>query len=323
MKALVTGAAGFFGLAIVRALARTGEVVATDVAPPSAFAARAEAGGGRVEYVQLDLRIGSPRALAADVDVVVHAAAITPAAEEGAVLDDVLAVNLTPVGGVLAAARESERCTRVLFVSSAGVYDQTSGGVLREEDATGRSSLYGAAKLAAELVVARYAALGGLEWCAVRPTSLFGPGEQERPSRPRVTSFSRLVGAARRGERVRIEDGHAHTDWLHVDDAADAVTALCTAEAMPGRAFSLSSGAPCPFREVVEVVASEAGLVVDDAAELTVSGGADRTSRIPNDLLRDTIDWAPRRSLADGVRDVLAEARHSALPAVDGSVRGT
>ena len=43
-----------------------------------------------------------------------------------------------------------------------------------------------------------------------------------------------------------------------------------------------------------------------------MSGGADRTSRIPNDLLRDTIDWAPRRSLADGVRDVLAEARRSA-----------
>jgi UDP-glucose 4-epimerase len=323
VKALVTGAAGFFGLAIVRALTRTGEVVATDLAPPSAFAPRIEPGGGRVEYVQLDLRTGLPRALAADVDVVVHAAAITPAAEQGAVLDDVLAVNLTPVGAVLAAARGSERCTRVLFVSSAGVYDQTSGGLLHEADATGRSSLYGAAKLAAELVVAQYAVLGGLEWCAVRPTSLFGPGEQERPSRPRVTSFSRLVGAARRGQAVRIEGEHARTDWLHVDDAADAVAALSTLETMPGRAFSLSSGAPRPFGEVVDVVAHEAGLVVDEDAELTVSGGADRTSRIANDLLRGTIDWTPRRSLADGVRDILAEAAHSTAPAVDGSLHGT
>ena len=309
MKALVTGAAGFFGLAIVRALSRTGEVVATDVGPPERFTPRPD-GGDRVEYVQLDLRTESPRALAADVDVVVHAAAITPAAEAGSVLDDVLAVNLTPLGAVLAGARESERCRRFLFVSSAGVYDQTAGGVLHEADATGRSGLYGAAKLAAELVIARYAALGGLEWCAVRPTSLFGPGERERPSRPRVTTFSTLVAAAQRGEPVRIEDEHARTDWLHVDDAADAVATLC--ESMPGRAFSLSSGAPRPFREVVDVVAAAAGLVEDDGAALTVSGGADRTSRIPNDLLRDTIGWEPQRSLADGVRDVIAEA-HSTV----------
>ena len=303
MKALVTGAAGFFGLAIVRALAAAGDVVATDMAPASAFAPR----DADAEYVQLDLRIESPRALAADVDVVVHAAAITPAAEEGAVLDDVLAVNLTPLGEILAAARESARCTRFLFVSSAGVYDQTAGGVLREGDATGRSSLYGAAKLAAELVVDRYATLAGLEWCAVRPTSLFGPGERERASRPRVTSFSRLVAAARRGEPVRIEAPEARTDWLHVDDAAAAVAALCTGGTLPGRVFSLSSGAPRPFREVVEVVVSEAGLVVDDDAALTVSGGADRTAQIPNDSLRETTGWEPRRSLADGVRDVLAE----------------
>jgi UDP-glucose 4-epimerase len=313
VKALVTGAAGFFGLAIVRALAQAGDVVAVDVAEPSAFTPRTGSGEGTVDYVQLDLRSESPRALAADVDVVVHAAAITPATEEGAVLDDVLAVNLAPLGDMLAAARVSECCRRFLFVSSSGVYDQTSGGVLREQDATGGSSLYGAAKLAAEFVVARYAELAGLEWCAVRPTSLFGPGERERPSRPRVTSFSRLVGAARRGEPVRIEDGEARSDWIHVDDAADAVVLLCTRDPMPGRVFSLSSGAPRSFREVVAVVAAEAGLVVDEDAALTVSGGADRTSRIPNDLLRGTTGWALRRSLADGVRDVLAETEPSAL----------
>jgi UDP-glucose 4-epimerase len=307
VKSLVTGAAGFFGLAIVRALAAEGEVVATDVAPPTAFAPR----DADVEYVQLDLRTASPRALAADVDVVVHAAAITPAAEEGAVLDHLLAVNLTPLGEVLAAARESDRCTRFLFVSSAGVYDQNAGRVLREADATGRSSLYGAAKLAAELVVERYAVLAGLQWCAVRPTSLFGPGEQERPSRPRVTTFSRLVDAARRGEPVRIEAPEARTDWLHVDDAADAVAALCTGTSMPGRAFSLSSGSPLPFSHVVDAVVDAAGLVVDPNAELTVAGGPDRTSRIPSDLLRETIGWEPRRTLVDGVRDVLAEPVHS------------
>jgi nucleoside-diphosphate-sugar epimerase len=80
---------------------------------------------------------------------------------------------------------------------------------------------------------------------------------------------------------------------------------------MAGRAFSLSSGSPRPFREVVDAVVAEAGLVVDPGADLTVTGGPDRTSRIPNDLLRETIGWEPRRTLADGVRDVLAEAARS------------
>ena len=185
MKALVTGAAGFFGLAIVRALARTGDVVATDVAPPSAFNPRHEAGDSSVEYVQLDLRSGSPRALATDVDVVVHAAAITPAAEQGAVLDDVLAVNLTPLGEVLAAVRESDRCTRLLFVSSAGADDQGSGSLLR-----GTTPPAAPASMAppsrGRAPRRRYARARQSEYVVVRPTSLFGEGEAERPSRPRA-----------------------------------------------------------------------------------------------------------------------------------------
>jgi nucleoside-diphosphate-sugar epimerase len=306
---VVTGAAGFFGLAIVRALTSTGtEVLAVDRTHPDGFSPRRGTVADRVRYVARDLTREPLDDLIRESDAVVHAAALTPLAEAGGVLDDVLAVNLVPLTGILQAMQASPACRRLIFISSAGVYDQTSGPILVEEDATGGTSLYGAAKLAAELVISRYAELASLEHCAVRPTSLFGPGEIARPSRPRVTSFKQLVDAARGNQRVRIEQPEARTDWLHVDDAADALVLLLGLARLPGRAFSLSSSTPRPFKEVVAAVASASSLQLDPASEVVVSGGADRGARIVNAQLRAAIEWEPARAFEDACRTMLNES---------------
>jgi nucleoside-diphosphate-sugar epimerase len=307
-RALVTGAAGFFGSAIVRALTRDGiAVVATDRVPSADFASRPDTSPELVGYVARDVEREPLEDLVATVDVVVHAAALTPADEsDGETGDALLRVNLAPLPGLLGAVRTSPRCNRLVFVSSAGVYDQGRDGVLREEDADGGASLYGAAKLAAELVVKRYGALYGLDTVSIRPTSLYGAGELPRASRPGVTSLARLVGHARRGEAVRVEDLDARADWLSVDDAADAVVLLCRAPSLDGRSYSLSCGSPRPFRDVVEAVRNAASLIVDPAAEHCVRAGGDRPAMIANDRIVETLGWRPARTLEDGAGDLVA-----------------
>jgi nucleoside-diphosphate-sugar epimerase len=258
-----------------------------------------------VRYVRRDLASEPLDDLVAEAAGIVHAAALTPADERaGPTGDALLAVNLSPLPGLLRAAREHPRCDRVVLISSAGVYDQAAPGTLTEADADGGSGLYGAAKLAAELVAARYAALYGLQYAAVRPTSLFGAGEVVRPSRTRVTGLAALVGHALRGDPVRLERADARADWLCVDDAAAAVVALWRAAALDGRPYNLSSGRLRPFGDVAAAVSAACGLVVDEQAEQGVDGGADRAAVIANARLRDTFGWAPERSLEDGARDL-------------------
>jgi nucleoside-diphosphate-sugar epimerase len=305
--ALVTGAAGFLGLALVRALSRAGfDVLAVDRVGQDAFVPRPGTAGERVRYRQHDVTGGLDPALLEGLSGIVHAAALTPLDErEGDTADQLLQVNVGGLAPVLAALRRANAAKRLLLVSSAGVYDQQRSGTLGEDDATGGSSLYGAGKLAAELVARRYAALHDLEYAAIRPTSLFGEGEAVRASRPRVTAVLRLVEAAAAGQAVRLERPESRGDWLCVDDAADAVVRLWS-RPLDGRVYNVSSARPRRFAEVARAVAGATGLELDDGAETAVDGGPDRAAQIANDRLRAATGWAPSRSLEDVAAALLA-----------------
>jgi nucleoside-diphosphate-sugar epimerase len=304
--AVVTGAAGFFGLAIVRALSAAGvRVVACDRVAADVFEPRPGTRIDLVEYRRCDVAEDPLDGLLAGAGGVVHAAALTPADErDAATAAAVLRVNVGGVARVLAAMEGEPGCSRLVLVSSAAVYDQDAPGRRDEEAASGGSSLYGAAKLAGEIVARRAATLAGWDFCAVRPTSLYGAGEIVRESRPRVSAFARLVAAARSGTRVRLERPESRADWLCVDDAADAVALLWLAPGLDGSSYNLSSGVARPFREVAEAVAS-AGLVVAPEADASVDGGPDRPAAFPNDRLRAAVAWQPRRSLAEVARELL------------------
>lgn len=305
---LVTGAAGFFGLAIVRALTTSGAIViATDCCADDEFAARPGSQLDRLEFVERDLTTESISDLVARADALVHAAALTPqAGERGDTLDKILSVNLSPLPAILRSVRVSGRCSRFVFVSSAGVYDQAVPTVLSEETANGGGSMYGAAKLAAELVVSRYGLNSGLQFCCLRPTSLFGPGEFARPSRPNVTPFKQLVDAAATNRAVRLEHPEARTDWLHVDDAAEAVVALLNTSTLPCCALNVSSGTPTAFGAIAAKLQSTIGLRIAPDGETVVSGGRDRCARIPNDRLRALVGWNPERTFGDAAKAILA-----------------
>jgi nucleoside-diphosphate-sugar epimerase len=302
---LVTGAAGFFGLAIVRALTRAGfEVLATDRAAEPAWRPGTDA--RRIGYVARDLEHEAVGDLVERSGTLVYAAALTPKDDRSSeTAERLLTVNLEGFLGALRAAGRAASCARIVFVSSSAVYDHSVDAVVTEADARGDGSLYAAAKLAAEVVGRRYAQDAGIGFCAVRPTSLIGPGETERPSRPRVTPFARLVRAARAGTPVRVVRGESRCDWLAVDDAAEAVAALCAASGeagapagvtgpFGGQSYSLSAGVVRPFADFVDAARRVAGLRTDDGAELLIDGGSDLPGRIPNDRLVAATGWRPR-----------------------------
>ena len=308
---LVAGAAGFFGRAIVRALTHDGvHVLATDRIDESDFHLRAGATAELVDYVRRDLQSDSLDDLVKPAVGVVYAAALTPRDErEDDTASRLLQVNLQAFLTMLASVRRSESCRRIVFISSAGVYDQSAEAMLSEEDANGGTSLYGAAKLAGEIVGRRFADLFGLEFCGVRPTSLIGPGEVERSSRPRVTAFLQLIRAARAGEEVRLVDPESRADWLAVDDAAEAVSLLMRAPVLDGQSFNISSGHPRQLREVADAVQRVGGLRLADSGR-PIGADADRAATISNERLT-ALGWAPRRSLDDVVRDVIEELAES------------
>ena len=308
MTVLVTGSAGFLGRAVVRAFTRDGiDVLATDSGAAADVDFRPGTEPARVSYVQRDLEHEPLNDLVEQVDGVVYAAALTPRDETaGDVADRLLTVNLNAFLDTLVAIRQTDACRRVLFVSSSSVYDQSRAGTLREDNVSLGYGVYGAAKLAAEYVGRQYARVIDREFCAVRPTTLIGPGERLRASRPHISRFAQLIWAARGDRPVHLENADAGDDVLAVDDAADAIVALWRQPDWKGQSFSVSSGVIHSLADMAAAVSREAGLRLASSGTI-VDGGTDLPAVVSHDRLAAATGWHPKRTLDVVVRECLDE----------------
>ena len=277
-------------------------MVAADILPPDEFAPRSDTPSDLVEYVVLD--VADPAAWSTDVtgpvDGIVHAAALTPSIQQ--TREDpagLVRVNLVGTLNALEFARQ-EGLGKFLFISSAGVYNQFDEEVLTEADADGGFSLYGSAKLAAEIMLFRYSNMFGFDAGAIRPTSMYGPAEEFRNTRPFVTQAKQLADAALDGVPVRVIGLDDRCDWVFVDDVAEGAHRFFSGE-MGRRSFAFSSGNPIPFRDVLDAAVASFGVVVEDDAEMLVDATPDRATTISCDKARVELGWDPV-GIAEGMQ---------------------
>ena len=186
-RTLVTGATGFIGSHVVRALLERGDDVRVTVRRTS----RAEALEGLdVATVTADVTDARAVGLAVrGVDRVVHVAGSTRLRDGEARL---FAVNATGTRVVLEACRRAG-VERVVHVSSAAALGPAPRGSTADETQVAHARAlagipYAAAKLAGELEALRLGA-AGLPVVIVQPTVVFGPGDHLRSSTDVVRRF--------------------------------------------------------------------------------------------------------------------------------------
>jgi len=336
MRVLVTGGAGFVGgnVAVHLARRRGWEVVALDNLhrPGSELnLPRLESAG--VSFVRGDVR--EPRDLAAvgAVDAVVECSAEPSvlAGVDGSV-DYLVHTNL------LGAYTCLEHCRRhdahLVFCSTSRVYPHTRLGLVALEETgtrfvpgpeqaqpgvtragvsesfplAGPRTLYGATKLAAELLIAEYAEVFGLRTVVDRFGVIAGPWQMGQVDQGIVTFWLaahrfgrplRYIGFGGSGKQVR--------DILHVDDAVELIEQqLADPERFRGAVVNAGGGAgrSVSLLELTDLCRETTG------RETPVEPSAEsRPGDVPYYVsdcarLEELCGWRPTRSVAQTVTDV-------------------
>lgn len=305
---LVTGAGGFIGHHLVDALvARGARVRGVDLHAPAWAPSAAH------EFLQGDLRDPAvAREATAGVAEVYHLAANMGGigfieSHRAEIVRDNTLIDLH----VLEAARGAG-VRRLLYASSACVYPchrQTTAdaAALREEDAypADAEDGYGWQKLATERLCRHYREDWGLETRVVRFHNVYGPlGTFEGGREKSPAAICRKVALAADGDAVEVwGDGRQTRSYCHVRDAVEGVLRLMrSAHADP---LNVGSERLITVDGLVDLVAAIAGKRIVKRHDRTQPQGV-RGRCSDNTRLRAVLDWEPRVSLEDGLRDTYA-----------------
>ncbi|RRN79492.1 SDR family NAD(P)-dependent oxidoreductase [Pseudoxanthomonas sp. SGD-10] len=264
MTVLVTGAAGFIGAYICRALAARGDQVVgldnyNDYYDPALKRDRVAALCPRVDIRRLDLadRQGLA-ALFAEVRPrrVVHLAAQAGVRYSLQNPHAYVASNLEGFVNVLEQCRHGD-VEHLVYASSSSVYGDSATPPFSEDQRVDRPrSLYAATKAANELMAYTYAQLYGLRATGLRFFTVYGPWG--RPDMAPLL-FSRAVLAGRPIEVFN--HGRMQRDFTHVDDiVAGVLGALDRADGGERHeVFNLGNHTPVELERFIDVIAAAAG----------------------------------------------------------------
>jgi GDP-4-dehydro-6-deoxy-D-mannose reductase len=256
VRVLVTGAAGFAGGHLTRALLDDGaEVFGTlqaGHAAPGAFP--------QVRWLPLELTSAASIRTAmeeARPQLVYHLAA---QASVGDSFRDPLATWEVNATGTLRLAEALPAGARLLFASSAEVYGVVPEAEqpLREERPLRPTNPYAASKAAAEMALLEVAHSRGAAVVIARSFNHTGPGQDTRFA---LAAFARQLAAIAAGQApplLRVGNLDARRDYLDVRDVARAYRLLAE-RGESGRAYNVASGEPLSMGELVRMLVELSG----------------------------------------------------------------
>jgi UDP-glucose 4-epimerase len=318
MQTLVTGGAGFIGSHLVEALLAAGRrvVVLDDLSTGSLdnLAAVREHPHLRlvVDSVANEARLNT---LLDEADEVYHLAAVVGVR---LVLEEpqrTVDVNLGPTEAIL---RRLQQRPRPLFLASTSeVYGKNPKSPLAEDDdlvlgPTTRSRwVYACSKALDEYLALAAHQRFGLPVVVGRFFNVVGPRQVGRYG----MVVPRFVDQALAGGPLLVhDDGRQVRCFAHVADVVEGVLRLTACPEAVGRVFNLGNDAPTEIGELAETVRRlvDPRLAIEHIPydQAFAAGFEDVRCRVP-DLarIRAAIGYAPRYSLEDVVREVIAWRR--------------
>ena len=188
---------------------------------------------------------------------------------------------------------------RMIFASTASVYDTSNPLPFREHSLVRPSSPYGAAKLSGENYCIAYHRSYGLDTRIARITNVYGPGM----SRSVIRDVIEKIG--KNQEEITIRgDGNQIRDFLYIEDAVDALLCIA-ANGKPGNEYNVGAGEPIRILDLIHQIAAAMGCPSIRIKMTPASSGELERFYVEVAKLK-SIGFAPKVTFPTGLEQTLA-----------------
>ncbi len=201
---------------------------------------------------------------------------------------------------------------RVIFSSSIAAYGmpvtqpmgETTGYV--SEGLQPASNLYGASKIMGEAICAQYAKMHGVEYNALRFSSVYGARQHARAVN--AVFVAKVCDQVLRGEDPVIQgDGSEVHDYVYVSDVARACVVGMMSDSH-NNVVNIGTGVDTTSTEVADMAINLVGKDLKIAYQedkRAVKSAAAATLQIDINKAASTIGWKPEISLKEGMRRLI------------------
>ena len=256
---LITGAAGFIGSSLARALLERGERVRGldnfSTGKPENIADL-----GRMDFRDVDLLdLPSVTEACRGVDYVLHEGAIPSVPKSVADPGGSNRANVEGTVNLLIAARDA-KVKRVVYAGSSSVYGESPTLPKREDMAPDPISPYAVTKLAGELYMTSFYRVYGLETVTLRYFNVFGPCQDAGSQYSGV--LAKFIMLMIKDEQPTIYgDGEQSRDFTYIENVVAANLLACSAPAaqVAGRVMNAATGTRITLNKTFEILQEMTG----------------------------------------------------------------
>ena len=296
-RVIVTGASGFIGQHLCKALFEKGATVVGFTRSTLDNQYLSE---------QYDLDILDEMAVkqtihAIQPELIVHLAASTNRGVDTVAYREGYKTNLFGSLNLINACQDVLALTRFVFLGSADEYGQVPPPFI-ESDKEAPITAYGASKLAVTEMLRTLSRSNKFPGVTLRPTIVYGPGQDDSMFLPA------LIRALVAGRNFEMSLGEQTRDLVHIDDLVKAIMSALLAPSLCGDVINISSAKPIRIDSLAKMTANILG---DEAGKLLKFGAKDYRSAdtmeywASNVLAKKLLGWSPGVSLGEGVKQTI------------------
>lgn len=190
-------------------------------------------------------------------------------------------------------------CKKVITAGSQAEYGPHNDRITEESECRPNTE-YGKAKLSFYQKAAKLCAEYGAVCIEPRFFSLYGPDDYKDTMV--ISTLRHLLS----GEECLLTQGIQMWDYLHIDDACNALSALCIKEDVPAGVYNFGSGDVRPLKDYIlqmQAIAGGTGKLNFGAIPYPPTGMVSLWPDVTK--LKTAINWKPQTTFETGIREIV------------------